>query len=158
MDVLIKDLCRERKNTLNYTNQEIADEANMSVNTVNTYFSNASKAPSVYTVGPICAALGVSLDKYFGIKSEESPVEQSEQLSRISILEKRCQDFEKDIAHLNDIINLKDMAIKDAREEVRRRRPIIYLLLFLSILTVGAFIAYLLHFDLTNPSYGLFRG
>ena len=155
---LIREYCKEEKDKRELTIQDIADQANIPLSTVKNYFSESSKNPSVYTVGPICAALGVSLDKYFGIKSEDRPAEQSEQLSRISILEKRCQDLEKDIAHLNDIINLKDMAIKDAKEEVRRRRPIIYLLLFMSILTVGAFIAYLLHFDLTNPSYGLFRG
>lgn len=158
MEVLIKDICKERKNTLNCTNQAIADKAEMSVNTVNAYFSSASKAPSVYTVGPICAALGVSLDKYFGIKSEETPQEFLENQMRILELEQKCRDYEKDISNQENIIRLKDEAIKAAQEEVRRRRPIIYLLLVLSILTVGAFIAYLLHFDLTNPSYGLFRG
>ena len=64
MEVLIKDLCKEKKDSLNLTNQNIADRANLSASTVNNYFSESSKAPSVYTVGPICAALGVSLDSY----------------------------------------------------------------------------------------------
>lgn len=158
MEVLIKDLCKDRKNILNYTNQTIADKADMSVNTVNTYFSTASKAPSVYTVGPICAALGVSLDRYFGINNEETPKESAEKDARILELEQKCRDYKKDISHQANIISLKDEAIKAAQEEVRRRRPIIYCLLGITALVVIAFLAYLLHFDLTNPNYGLFRG
>ena len=75
MEVLIKDLCKEKKESLNLTNQNIADRANLSSSTVNNYFSESSKAPSVYTVGPICAALGVSLDSYFGIKSDKRLVD-----------------------------------------------------------------------------------
>lgn len=158
MEVLIKDLCKEKKSTLNITNQAIADKADMSINTVNTYFSTASKAPSVYTVGPICTALGVSLDKYFGIKAVELPDEAANKLARIAELEQKCRDYEKDISHQASIIGLKDEAIKAAQEEIKRRRPVIYCLLGITALVVLAFLAYLLHFDLTNPNYGLFKG
>lgn len=157
LEVLIKDLCKERKGALNYTNQEIADHANMSVHTVNSYFSGASKAPSVYTVGPICAALGVSLDKYFGITPIESLPEQLESQARIANLEQKCRDYKKEIEHKSAIIGLKDEAIQAAQREVQRRRPIIYCLMGITALVVLAFIIYLLHFDLTNPEYGLFK-
>lgn len=157
MNILIKELCKERKDSLHFTNQDVADKADMPISTVNNYFSSASKAPSVYTVGPICAALGVSLDKYFGIKAVELPDEAANKLARIAELEQKCRDYEKDISHQASIIGLKDEAIKAAQEEVRRRRPVIYCLLGITALVVVAFLAYLLHFDLTNPNYGLFK-
>lgn len=40
MEVLIKDLCKEKKDSLNLTNQNIADRANLSASTVNNYFQN----------------------------------------------------------------------------------------------------------------------
>lgn len=158
MEVLIKDLCRERKDTLHLTNQDVADQAGISVSTVNNYFSSASKAPSVYTVGPICSALGVSLDKYFGIEGVETPTELSDRLARIADLEQKCRDYEKDLTHKDEIAAMQDNTIKHLQEEVRRRRPLIYCLIGLSALVVIAFIAYLLHYDLTNPNYGIFRG
>lgn len=156
MDVLIKDLCKERKDILHFTNQDVADKAEMPISTVNNYFSSASKASSVYTVGPICAALGVSLDKYFGIDPKESPAEQSENQAIISRLEQKCREYKKEIEHKIAIIDLKDEAIKAAQQEVQRRRPIIYCLMGITALVIIAFLAYLLHFDLTNPDYGLF--
>lgn len=63
----LQDICREAKERKKKTNQDVADESNVNISTVNNFFSSASKSPSVYTVGPICAVLGVSLDKIFGI-------------------------------------------------------------------------------------------
>lgn len=158
MSVLIKDLCRKRKDELHLTNQDVADRADISVSTVNNYFSSASKAPSVYTVGPICSALGVSLDQYFGIKAIEEPADQSAQLAHIAALEQKCHDYKRELDHKNEIISLKDEAIKAAQEQVAHRRPIIRgLIIVLGILSI-AFLAYILHFDLTNPEYGIFKG
>lgn len=142
-EVLIKDLCKERKSILRYTNQTIADRANMSVNTVNTYFSSASKAPSVYTVGPICAALGVSLDQYFGIKAADTPEELSEQNDRIADLEQKNRDFEKDLAHKLEINMMQKSSIK-------RLQFVILILALVALI-------YFVRFDVLNPSYGLIK-
>lgn len=72
---LLKQLCKEQKHAKHMTNQDIADESGISVNTINTFFSSASKHPSIYTVGPICAALDVSLDEFFGICAEKREVD-----------------------------------------------------------------------------------
>lgn len=143
MEILIKDLCKERKSILNYTNQTIADHANISVNTVNTYFSSASKAPSVYTVGPICAALGVSLDKYFGIKPEDTPAELSEQQDRIADLEQKNRDFERDLAYKAEI--------------GRMQRATIRKLQFVVIVLALVALVYFIRFDVLNPNYGLVK-
>lgn len=63
----IQDLCREKRAALNMTAQDIADASNVPLSTVNNFFANSSKAPSINTVGPICAVLGISLDEFFGI-------------------------------------------------------------------------------------------
>ena len=54
------------------TNQNIADESGLSVNAVGQFLRGETKSPSVDTAGPICAALGVSMDEHFGV---EAPAE-----------------------------------------------------------------------------------
>ncbi len=143
MDIFIKDLCKERKDTLRYTNQKIADDANMSVHTVNSYFSSASKAPSVYTVGPICAALGVSLDKYFGISQKETPEEASEKLARIAKLEQQCHDLKRDVEHKDEIASLQRATIKKLQTAI--------------VILAAVALAYFIRFDVLNPNVGLIR-
>lgn len=105
MEVLIKDLCKEKKDSLNLTNQNIADRADLSASTVNNYFSESSKAPSVYTVGPICAALGVSLDSYFGIKSKKESDRDEDNLElRLKYEQEKYSLLRKGIIHRNRVI------------------------------------------------------
>lgn len=143
MEILIKDLCKERKETLHQTNQEIADAANMSVHTVNSYFSSASKAPSVYTVGPICAALGVSLDQYFGIAQKELPEEAAEKLTHIADLEQKCHDLKRDIDHKDEIASLQRATIKKLQTAI--------------IILAAVALVYFIRFDILNPNVGLIR-
>ena len=63
----IQDLCREKRAALNMTAQDIADASGVPLSTVNNFFAHASKSPALYTTAGICAALGVSLDAFFGI-------------------------------------------------------------------------------------------
>ena len=67
----LSDLCRDQKQTISprKTNQEIAENADLSVGTVAQFFRGDVKNPSVYTVGPICREVGVSMDEYFGIEN-----------------------------------------------------------------------------------------
>lgn len=67
----LQDICREAKERKKLTNQDVADKSDVNISTVNNFFSSASKSPSVYTVGPICAVLGVSLDRIFEIVPDE---------------------------------------------------------------------------------------
>jgi len=143
LEVLIKDLCKERKDALRCTNQQIADDANMSVHTVNSYFSSASKAPSVYTVGPICAALGVSLDKYFGIAQKETSEEASEKLARIVELEQDCRDMKKDIDHKDEIASLQKATIKKLQIAI--------------VILAAVALVYFVRFDVLNPNVGIIR-
>ena len=75
----LSDLCREQKQTITprKTNQDVAENTDLSVGTVSQFFHGDIKNPSVYTVGPICREMGVSMDEYFGIPHDE-PAEPSE--------------------------------------------------------------------------------
>ena len=69
------EICRDAKDTAHVTNQHIADETGLALNTVSQYLRGDTKHPSVYTVGPICRACSVDLNAYFNIKipSEKNP-------------------------------------------------------------------------------------
>lgn len=69
----LSDLCREQKQTITprKTNQDVAENTDLSVGTVSQFFRGDIKNPSVYTVGPICREMGVSMDEYFGIPPAE---------------------------------------------------------------------------------------
>ena len=69
----LSDLCREHKQTItpHKTNQDVAENTDLSVGTVSQFFRGDIKNPSVYTVGPICREMGVSMDDYFGIPHDE---------------------------------------------------------------------------------------
>ena len=75
----LSDLCREQKQTItpHKINQDVAENTDLSVGTVSQFFRGDIKNPSVYTVGPICREMGVSMDEYFGIPHDE-PAESSE--------------------------------------------------------------------------------
>lgn len=75
----LSDLCREQKQTITprKTNQDVAENTDLSVGTVSQFFRGDIKNPSVYTVGPICREMGVSMDEHFGIPHDE-PAESSE--------------------------------------------------------------------------------
>lgn len=75
----LSDLCREQKQAItpHKTNQDVAENTDLSVGTVSQFFRGDIKNPSVYTVGPICREMGVSMDDYFGIPHDE-PAEPAE--------------------------------------------------------------------------------
>lgn len=78
----LSDLCREQKQTItpHKTNQDVAENTDLSVGTVSQFFRGDIKNPSVYTVGPICREMGVSMDDYFGIPHDDpaDPAEPAE--------------------------------------------------------------------------------
>lgn len=132
----IQDLCWKEREAQRKTAQAIADESGISISTVNNYFSSASKQPSVYTVGPICKSLGVSLDRYFEIVPKgEDLTEREEAL------------LTQQVGHEQDINKLLNETIK------HKNRVIFALLLIFALALV-----YGITLDLLNPSMGLFRG
>lgn len=131
----IQQLCRERKDELKITAQEIADRANIPLSTVNNYFSSASKSPYIGTVGPICAVLGISLDLYFEINTPEVP---------------ELEACKTEIQHQAEIIKRQDQQLKELRAQARSSRFAIYVAAILAVIVA----IYFFRFDLTNPDWG----
>lgn len=129
------ETCREAKATMQprKTNQDIADESGLSVNAVGQFLRGETKSPSVDTVGPICAALGVSMDEHFGV---ESPVE--DDTAEVENLQIQLKNAE----HLNEVYE----------KELKRKSVQIWVL---SAIVLIALLALLV--DLCNPNVGWIR-
>lgn len=103
----LKDALKDKRDQKHMTNQDVADLADLPVNTVNNYFSSRSKAPSIYTVGPICAALCVSIDRHFGIVPDPD------------------QKGREDLAESRRIIEARDEQIAQLLERLRIYKKIL---------------------------------
>lgn len=136
----LQDICRETKNEQHLTYANIAEKSGIVEKTVQNFFSSSSKLPPVYTAGPICRALGVSLDKYFEIVSNDKPgaLELAEQANE----------------HLAEMGKMKDTQIERSDRSMRQKNRIMIamagFILFL--------IAYMTIVDLLDPMIGLFHG
>ncbi len=132
----IQEICWKAREEQKKTAQDIADESEISISTVNNFFSSASKQPSVYTAGPICRSLGVSLNGYFKIVPKgEDLTEREEAL------------LTQQVGHEQDINKLLN-------ETIKHKNRVIFALLFIFALAL----VYGITLDLLNPSMGLFRG
>ena len=129
------ETCREAKATMQprKTNQDIADESGLSVNAVGQFLRGETKSPSVDTVGPICAALGVSMDEHCGV---ETPAEDN--MSEVERLQLRLESAER----VNGIYE----------KEIRRKIILVWILAFI---VLAALLALLV--DLCSPNVGWIR-
>lgn len=136
----LQDICREAKDEQHLTYANIAEKSGIVEKTVQNFFSSSSKLPPVYTAGPICRALGVSLDKYFDITTDDQP----------NALEIERQEKE----HLAEMGEMKDAQIERNDRSMRQKdRIIIAMAGFILFL-----IAYMTIVDLLDPMIGLFHG
>lgn len=119
----IKDLCKQARNRLGLSNQDIADAISkrfgledFSVNTVNNFFSERSKATTIYTTGCICAVLDISIDAAFGIQHADAPSEDIEFVKQLSELKVDVRLKDQEIAHLKEVVTERDDRLKQAHE------------------------------------------
>lgn len=171
----IKDLCKGARNRLGYTNQDISNQISQrfgiedfSVNTINNFFSERSKATTIYTTGYICAVLGISIDAVFGIDNKAATEEEAEFIKQLSDLKVEYRFQEQKISHLEETIKEKDQRIeqaqqalayyrKEAEQSRHRVQPWIFLTVLILLICALVFIVgYLVYFDLGNPHYGIF--
>lgn len=135
----LQELCRERKEALHLTYADIAERSGIVEKTVKNFFGDA-KQPSIHTVGPICRALGVSLDKFFGIDIGPEP-------SKLELAQQKNE-------HLIEIGELKDDRIeRGEKSNLKKDRIIVAMAGFILFL-----VAYMTIVDLFDPMIGLFRG
>ena len=105
----IQEVCKIRKEELKLTYQEISDTSGVPLSTVQNFFSKFSKAPSIYTVAPICKALGISLDMVGNLLVTVAA-------ALLDILDRRKQP----VCHLLSGL-LLDVARDDAKRLVSRK-------------------------------------
>lgn len=128
MEESLQELCREAKYREKMTAQDISDNSDVPLSSVNNFFSSSSKMPSIYTAGPICRVLGVSIDAFFHIQPTPNP------------------SIEAQLAHEQEMNQLRVRAIRHKN----------YLILGLMILLAIA-LAYGITIDMLNPNIGLFQ-
>ena len=172
----IKDMCKAARNRLGYTNQDICDKISerfgiedFSVNTVNNFFSERSKATTIYTTGYICAVLGISIDAVFGIENKNSTPEEVEFVKQLAELkvetrfnEQKIEYLEKALAEKEERLNQAHTALEHYRKEseanLKKVQPgVFFATLILLALAILFICTYLVLFDVGNPDYGLFR-
>lgn len=128
MEESLQELCREAKYRAKMTAQDISDYSDVPLSSVNNFFAAASKMPSIYTAGPICRVLGVSIDAFFHIQPTPDP------------------SLEAQLAHEQEMNQLRTQAIRHKN----------YLILGPMILLALA-LAYGITLDMLNPNIGLFQ-
>jgi transcriptional regulator with XRE-family HTH domain len=128
MEESLQEICREAKYREKMTAQDISDYSDVPLSSVNNFFSSSSKMPSIYTAGPICRVLGVSIDAFFHIQPTPDP------------------SIEAQLAHEQEMNQLRVRAIRHKN----------YLILGLMILLAIA-LAYGITIDMLNPNIGLFQ-
>lgn len=135
----IQKRCQEQKDLLRLTHQDIADKADLPLQTVKNFFSRASKSPSVYTVAAICKVLGISLDESFGISEHLTPTEET--------LQARNDELERHVDAKADTIEIM-------RRGVHIRNGVIAIM-FLIIVFLAVWCVYI---DFHCIDYGFWRG
>lgn len=128
MEESLQEICREAKYREKMTAQDISDNSDVPLSSVNNFFSSSPKMPSIYTAGPICRVLGVSIDAFFHIQPTPDP------------------SIEAQLAHEQEMNQLRVRAIRHKN----------YLILGLMILLAIA-LAYGITIDMLNPNIGLFQ-
>ena len=92
------------------TAQDIADKSGVPLSTVNNFFANASKAPSINTAGPICAVLGISIDEFFDIGDHYTATEETLQAEKVG-LEKRLSNKRQIITMMEQGVRIRNRII-----------------------------------------------
>ena len=139
MQMNIQEVCRIRKEELKLTYQDISDTSGVPLSTVQNFFSRFSKSPSIYTVAPICKAMGISLDETFEISEHLTPTEET--------LQARNDELERHVDAKADMIEIM-------RRGVRIRNGVIAIMFFIIVLLA----AWCVYIDFHCIDYGFWRG
>lgn len=142
MSKSLQDICREARNRQGMTNQDVADNSNVPLSSVQNFFASTSKTPTVNNSGNICRACGVSLDKYFGITPDVLPEEQIEQMER---------DHKAELVTAN-----LEGRIEQLLKNEKRLRISLYSTVLLSVVLLFALVGYMM-FDYNVPNAGLIQ-
>lgn len=131
MEKQLWEVCRDKKDatTPRITNQQIAEDTGLSVNTVSQYLRGETKNAPLATFGPICRMLGVSVDEYLGI-------------ARSTEIETHLSD------KLDAAENLNSIYVKS----IQKKDALIMVLLLIVLAAMAALII-----DIASPTVGWIR-
>ena len=152
----IREYIRVNTKYLNKTMQQVADEAGVSISTLNKFMTGVTAEPSVQTVGRLCSAVRFDLNAYFNIKPLADPPEPD-----LELLE-RAHDMEQEIVHLNETKQLQGEAIdrmgqtSDFNREVAGFRKSIIIVQFAICVALLAALLFYVLLDIRDPGVGVF--
>lgn len=153
----LQDLCKDAKDRQNLTIQDLSDMTDISASTISNFFSASSKEPSVYKMGLICVALGVSMDEYFGIEKEVTTEDELAQANEKLAHQKQLHDANVQIAHLEGGMEQMAKTINYHRKKSRDTKFAIYGLTLLCAIFMAVIVGYIF-FDYRIPHQGLIQG
>lgn len=146
----LRDICREARDKRSYTSQDLEDITGIPVSTINNFFATVSKAPNVYNAGAICKALGVSMDKYFGITPDVLPEDQVRQLEH-------DHKAELKLAHMEGSMEQLNQKVESQAKTEKRMRISLYSITVLAVILLMVLIGYVV-FDYKVSNAGLIQG
>lgn len=150
MSKSIQDLCRESRDRQGMTNQDVADNANVPLSSVQNFFASTSKTPTVNNSGNICRACGVSMDKYFDITPNVLPEDQVRQLEH-------DHKAELKLAHLEGSVEQLNKTVDNQNTREKRLRVSLYSVTTIAVILLLVLVGYVV-FDYSVPYAGLFQG
>lgn len=156
MKKTLQDICRDAKEWQHLTTQDLADMTDLSSSTISNYFSASSKDPSLYKMGLICKALGVSMDEYFGIIKRSSPEEQLAEANKAMAAADAKHSADLRIAHLEGCMEQLTGSVAKHEKKERVLQIWVYILAFSLSIAVSIILGYLA-FDSSIPHTGLIR-
>lgn len=95
----LQEKCREARDRLGYTNQDIADATGIPLSSVKNFFAATSKVPGLVYAGLICKFLGVSIDECLCI----TPAEDAEARLRRQLKEARIVSENQRLTEVNGL-------------------------------------------------------
>lgn len=156
MKKTLQDICRDAKEWQHLTTQDLADMTDLSSSTISNYFSASSKDPSLYKMGLICKALGVSMDEYFDIIKRSSPEEQLAEANKAMAAADAKHSADLRIAHLEGGMEQLTGSVAKHEKKERVLQIWVYILAFSLSIAVSIILGYLA-FDSSIPHTGLIR-
>lgn len=134
------EICREAKDTMlpPRTNQDIADETGVSLNSVSQFLRGETRSASINTIAPICKALHISIDQYYDIMPPADP-------AAVRELKQRIEQQQAEIVHQQEKLSMHERS-------ARMKNAII---VFLSVIVALALVSLII--DLCNPNLGWVR-
>ena len=139
----LQEKCREARDRLGYTNQDIADATGIPLSSVKNFFAATSKVPGLVYAGLICKFLGVSIDECLCI----TPAEDAEARLRRQLKEDHMNSENQRLTEVNSL----------RKELDKSRLSTIFVLFFLCAILAAALIFYIV-VDFHIKDAGLIRG